>query len=218
MKRILKELIKRTPVYPAWRIMERIIRQRRELREWESCGRPAPPPYIIKQRTLREFAQRFGVKVLIETGTLYGDMIEAMKSYFSQIYSIELSNELYEKAKRRFAGDRRIQIIHGDSGIELGKLIATLDQPALFWLDGHYSGGVTARGDKDTPIYEELTLIFNSQQKGHVVIIDDARCFGTDPAYPSIDELSKFIRANSPNIKIDVENDSIRIVPYSQIG
>ena len=142
-----------------------------------------------------------------------------MKNYFGRIYSIELSNELYEKAKRRFADDDRIKIIHGDSGIELGKLIASLDQPALFWLDGHYSGGETAKGDKDTPIYEELTHIFNSQQRGHVVIIDDARCFGTDPAYPSIDELSKFIKANSPEIvKIEVENDSIRIFPYSQIG
>ena len=215
MKRTLKELIKRTPIYPALRT----IRQRWELKEWERRGRPAPPPHIVKQRTIRKFAERFGLKVLIETGTYYGDMVEAMKNDFSRIYSIELSNELYEKAKRRFAGDDRIKIVNGDSGIELGKIIDSLDQPALFWLDGHYSAGETARGDKDTPIYEELTHIFNSQERGHVVIIDDARCFGTDPAYPSIDELSKFIKAkNSPNFKIEVENDSIRIVPYSQIA
>jgi len=87
-----------------------------------------------------------------------------------------------------------------------------------FWGVLYYSAGETAKGDKDTPIYEELTHIFNSKQRGHVVIIDDARCFGTHPAYPSIDELGKFIMANSPNVKIDVENDSIRIVPCSQIG
>jgi hypothetical protein len=158
------------------------------------------------------------VKVLIETGTYYGDMVEAMKNDFNRIYSIELSNELYENAKRRFAGDDRIMIIHGDSGIELGKLITDLDQPALFWLDGHYSAGVTAKGDKDTPIFEELTHIFGSRQIGHVIIIDDARCFGTDPAYPSFDELSGFIKANGPDVKIEVENDGIRIVPCSQIG
>jgi hypothetical protein len=214
MKRTLKEFIKRTPIYPALRT----IRQRREIKEWERLGRSAPPPHIVKQRTIREFAKKCGVKVLIETGTYYGDMVEAMKNYFSRIYSIELSNELYEKARRRFAGDKGIKIIHGDSGIELGKLINSLDQPALFWLDGHYSAGETAKGDKDTPIYEELTHIFNSQQGGHVVIIDDARLFGTDPAYPSIDELSRFIKANSPNAKIEVENDSIRIIPHSQIG
>jgi len=214
MKSTLKELIKRTPIYPVLRA----IRQRWEIKEWERRGRPVPPPHIVKQRAIRESAEKFGVKVLVETGTYYGDMVEAMKKCFNRIYSIELSKELYEKAKRRFAGDDRIMIIHGDSGIELGKLIASLDQPALFWLDGHYSAGVTAKGDKDTPIYEELTHIFNSQQSGHVIFIDDARCFGTDPAYPSIDELSKFIEANSHDVKIEVEDDSIRIVPCHQRG
>jgi len=138
MKRTLKELIKSTPIYPALRTILRSIRQRRALKEWERRGRPVPPPHIVKQRTIKEFAERFGVKVLVETGTFRGDMVEAMKNKFSRIYSIELSNELYEKAKQRFADDDRIQIINGDSGIELGNLIATLDQPVLFWLDGHY--------------------------------------------------------------------------------
>lgn len=210
MKSTQKEVIKRTPLYSALRA--------RELEEWERRGRPVPPPHIIKQLTIKHFAERFGTRVLIETGTYYGDMVEAMKPYFNQIYSIELSNDLYNKAKRRFAEDDRITIIHGDSGIELGKIIAKLDEPALFWLDGHYSAGVTARGVKDTPIYEELSHIFNSPLRGHVIIIDDARCFGADPAYPNIDELREFIRPNYPNAKIVTENDSIRILPSSQIG
>lgn len=214
MKETLKELIKRTPLYP---VLIAIIQQW-ELRKWERRGRPIPPPHIVKQRVLREFAAKCGLKVLVETGTLRGDMVEAMKNYLERIYSIELSNELYEKAKRRFRGDHRIEIVHGDSGIELGRIIARLEQPALFWLDGHYSAAGTARGDKDTPILEELTHIFRSPQRGHVIIIDDARCFGTDPAYPSIDELSKFIHANSPEaVKIEVENDNIRILPYRLI-
>ena len=161
MKSTLQKLIRRTPIYLALRT----IRQRREIKEWERRGRPAPPPHIVKQRAIREFAERFGVKVLIETGTYYGDVVEAMKTYFNRIYSIELSNELYENAKRRFAGDDRIMIIHGDSGIELGKLIAGLDQPALFWLDGHYSAGVTAKGDKDTPFLRADTHTWQSTNR-----------------------------------------------------
>jgi len=214
MRNTLTELIKRTPIYPVLRYLRQIW----QLKEWERRGSPPPPPRIVKQRTIKEFAERFGLRVLVETGTYYGDMVEAMKNYFSRIYSIELSNELYEKAKRRFTGDDRIKIIHGDSGIELGKLIARLEQPALFWLDGHYSAGETAKGEKDTPIYEELTHIFSSSQRENVIIIDDARRFGTDPAYPSIDELSRFIKANRPNVIIEVENDSIRIIPNRQIS
>jgi hypothetical protein len=140
-------------------------------------------------------------------------MIEATKECFSQIYSIELSNELYKKAKKRFSGENKISIIHGDSGIELEKIIKKIDQPALFWLDGHYSGGVTAKGDKDTPIYEELAHILSSPQRGHVIIIDDARCFGRDSDYPTINELIDFIKTKRPDAKIEVECDSIRITP-----
>lgn len=211
MKLTLKNLFKKTPIYFALRT----IMLRQGLKAWEQRGRPVPPPHIVKQRTIRAAAEKYGVKVLVETGTYYGDMVQAMRKCFSRIYSIELSKELYETAKRRFAGDDKITIIHGDSGIELGKLVESLDQPALFWLDGHYSAGVTAKGNKDTPIFEELAHIFKRHQRGDVILIDDARCFGSDPAYPSIDALKKFIEANRPNVEVEIKNDSISIAPCS---
>jgi len=75
----------------------------------------------------------------------------------------------------------------------------------------NFSGGVTAQGEKDTPIYEELAHIFGSRENRHVIIIDDARLFGTDPAYPTIEALSAFVLTQKPSAKIDVEDDSIRI-------
>ena len=218
MKQLLKNLVGGTPLFTPLRNWVIARKQKIQLVEWERRGRPVPPPHIVKQRTIRSFAERFGLKILVETGTYYGDMVEAMKGHFRQIYSIELSEELYEKAKKRFDGEGSIQIIHGDSGIELGNLVERIDHPALFWLDGHYSAGVTARGDKDTPIYEELTQIFKIQHSGHVVIIDDARCFGTDPAYPTIEELSDFITAMRPDVNIEVEFDSVRITPVIVCG
>ncbi len=44
-------------------------------------------------------------------------MVEAMKNDFDQIYSIELSKELYEEAKWRFKDEKQIELIHGNSGI-----------------------------------------------------------------------------------------------------
>jgi len=209
MMSTLKDLLKRTPLYPALTA----LRQRRELADWERRGRPAPPPHVVKQRTLRTLAQRFGLNILVETGTFYGDMVDAMQDDFDRIYSIELSPELAARAQRRFAGHERIAIIQGDSGHELGKIMGRLDQSTLFWLDGHYSAGETAKGDKDTPIFEELTHIFGSPERGHVVVIDDARCFGSDPDYPSLEQLSTFIRSHRPACRIEVADDSIRILP-----
>lgn len=187
--------------------------EKKELTKWEKDGRPAPPPHFIKQETIRSFKNKFKLKILVETGTYYGDMIEAMKNDFSQIYSIELSEDLYQKAKQRFFDTKHISIIQGDSGVQLEKLVKTINQPVLFWLDGHYSAGVTARGDKDTPIYEELNHIFNSNHEKYIIVIDDARCFGNDPDYPSIKELSDFVNAKLPNAKIEVKDDSIRVIP-----
>jgi hypothetical protein len=179
-------------------------------------GRPVPPPHLVKQRVLKTFSRRFKVKVLVETGTYYGDMVAAMMRTFDHIYTIELSEKLYEQARKRFAGEKKITLIHGDSGKELNSLLERIDQPALFWLDGHYSGGETARGDKDSPIYEELAHILNSPEKRHIVIIDDARCFGTDQAYPSIEEIAEFVKAKRPDSIIAVKDDIIRIIPYEQ--
>ena len=209
---LVKGWVRKTPLYHPVRNWLRRLKQSRELRRWERQGKPVPPPHVVKQRTVHTVADRFGLKVMVETGTYYGDMVEAMKRRFSRIYSIELSRELSERAAKRFRGDRHVTIIQGDSGAELGKLVRSIDQPALFYLDGHYSGGITAQGAKWTPIYEELSHIFAHDPR-HVIVIDDARCFGRDPDYPSLQDLRDFIRSKRPGAEVEVADDSIRITP-----
>jgi hypothetical protein len=181
--------------------------------QWEKSGRPAPPPHLVKRQILKRFSDEYELRVLVETGTYYGDMVWAMRDHFDRVYSIELSEELHRKAQDRFKDAPNVELICGDSAVELGKLMTRLDRPTLFWLDGHYSAGVTARGAKDTPIYEELAHILSAPDIGHVIIIDDARCFGTDQDYPSLAQLSDFVRSARPNVDIVVQDDSIRITP-----
>lgn len=188
-----------------------VLRARKEVYAWMRAGRPVPPPHAVKQMTLRAYADRFGLRVLVETGTYYGDMVAAMEPDFERIYSIELGADLHQRAVDRFRGHEEVVLIHGDSGAELGHLSPHLGQPALFWLDGHYSAGVTARGSKDTPIVDEISHILGSGDMGHVVIIDDAHVFGADPAYPTIAELTHAVREHWPTARIAIKDDSIRI-------
>ena len=213
MRRILKAFFIEIPFYDILR--NRLVKRRhdRELREWLRKGEPVPPPHKVKQEVLRDYALRYNLKILVETGTHYGDMVEALKRYFTRIYSIELSRELFERSKKRFKADNHIELVYGDSSKELRYIMGKLDQPALFWLDGHYSGGLTSRGEKDTPIHEELEHILNASNFGHVVIIDDARCFGTDPAYPMLEDLTNYVFSKRSNTRIEVKNDIIRITP-----
>lgn len=215
VRRILRNIIKRTPLYGPLRNWREKRGQMREVAEWRRRGKPIPPPKTVKQRVLLDYATEYRLRVLVETGTFHGSMVEAVKSKFDRIYSIELSKELHEEAKERFRGNPAVELILGDSGEELGNVMARIDQPALFWLDAHYSGGATAKGEKDTPVYEELKQILGGKDRGHVIIIDDARCFGTDPAYPPIEDLMEFIKSTRRDLAISVEGDSIRITPGS---
>src|SRR5829696_283483 len=128
-------------------------------RTWEKQGRPSPPPHIVKEDLIRDYAGTFNTNVLIETGTYLGDMVYAMRKLFSRIISFELDKILAEQAQKRFAGEPHITIVQGDSGRLLGDHIKTINEPCLFWLDGHYSGGITAKGTLITPIKNELTHI-----------------------------------------------------------
>lgn len=213
MQTTLKQIIKQAPLY--YPLRNWFIKQRlnHEFAQWEKKGKPLPPPHLNKQRVLRSYAQQYGLKVLVETGTFYGDMVEAMKSDFSRIYSIELSRDLHAKAQNRFRQYRHIEIIQGDSGTELKSLMSKITLPTLFWLDGHYSGGETALGAKETPINEELGYILGAPDLRHVIIVDDARCFGADPAYPTMEQLESFVKSRRPGTAITVQDDSVRITP-----
>ena len=206
------QCLKSTFLYACLRNFEVKRRGPKELATWEDTGHPVPPPHLVKQRALLEYAKRYGLRVLVETGTYYGDMVAAMKTHFDRIYSIELSAALYKLDVRRFRGERNIALIEGDSGVEIDKIINELKTPALFWLDGHYSGGNTARGEKDSPISEELHAVL-SQGVKHVILIDDARDFGFSPAYPTIEELSELVKAKREDFSVRVKNGIIRIAP-----
>jgi hypothetical protein len=190
-------------------------RRQRELRDakcWEASGRPLPPPPPVKQEILRDYARRFELEVFVETGTYLGDTTSALKGDFSRIVSIELSDALYERARRRFAGTEHVTIMHGDSGKILPQVVAGLAEPALFWLDGHYSAGITARGEKETPVFEELEAVLDSPvAKSHVILIDDVRLFNGRDGWPSLDDLRAFVADRNSSVDFEERDDILRI-------
>lgn len=189
------------------------IRAARALRRWKRNGCPAPPPHVLKQRVVLQHAAKYDLKHFIETGTFQGDMVAAVLDRFESIISIELSEDLWRKAVGRFDEYSHVHIIHGDSASTLAKVIPDISHPALFWLDGHFSGGETARGATETPIHDELTAILRRPVAGDVILIDDARLFGSNPDYPSLELVKAFIHALSPGRSVLVRNDIIRVLP-----
>jgi len=185
----------------------------RARRAWERSGRPTPPPPAVKRAVVGEYARRFPRTTLIETGTFHGDMVRAMKGRFERVVSIELDDALHARAKARFARDRNVTIMHGDSGRVLGELLATIDRPCLFWLDGHYSGPGTAKGIEETPVMRELRHVLEHRVRGHVILIDDAREFNGTHDYPTIEALREYLGGVRPDLVFECRDDVIRLTP-----
>ena len=205
-------IIKKCP--PLYKVSFKIYAEmckRIEVIMWKIHGKPIPPPHSVKQLVVRKYAKKFRIRVLMETGTFHGAMVEAMKNQFRVIHSIEIYKPLYEENAKKFSQYKHIFLHLGDSAYVLSKIMNDFKEPVIFWLDGHYSGAGTGKGRSSTPIMKELACIFSHNIKNHVVLIDDARFFVGKEGYPTVRELKEFVLKNSPKSTFKVEDDIIRI-------
>jgi hypothetical protein len=173
-------------------------------------GRPFPPPHVVKQLVILQYQRSRRLSTFIETGTFTGEMVDAMRPHFRRVISIEMSPEIHNDAVRRFGGDPRIELLLGDSAIVLPRVLKHIRDPALFWLDGHFMGGNTARSQDDSPVRHELSSLLAHHVRGHVVLIDDARLFDGTAGYPTLPELRSWIERDRPGSDVQIEDDIIR--------
>ncbi len=123
-----------------------------------------------------EIFKRYPNPVFVETGTWHGDGVQqALDAGFERVYSIELSQALYERCKERFKDEPRVTLIQGDSHLVLDDLLKSIDKPITFWLDGHFSGDDTVMGKYNSPLMQELDCIARHNIHTHTILIDDMR-------------------------------------------
>ena len=174
---------------------------------------PAPASFLQKQTLITGKGREYGLKIFIETGTFRGEMIDAQLEHFQRLISIELSEGLFQTARAKYAHDPRIRLLQGDSGTKLREAVQGLDEPALFWLDAHYSRGNTAGGGEAAPIIRELSCLTSRSEYKDVILIDDARLFGLKSDYPKLDVIRQLASRHWPQHTFAVESDVICIQP-----
>lgn len=172
---------------------------------WRLRGSPGPKvPHLVKQRAIAQFARDYNLRVLVETGTNLGNMINAQKKRFREIHSIELNEWLASRAKRKFKNEPNIHLYQGDSGRILPQILEQLNEACLFWLDAHW-------GDESAAIKQELESIYRHKIRDHVLLIDDARWFDGRTDYLTIQELREHANRAYPGSVVEVKDDIIRI-------
>ncbi|SUS08816.1 conserved hypothetical protein [uncultured Defluviicoccus sp.] len=184
-----------------------------EIVRWLRSGSRGAAPLPVKRMVVNSYLRAHALKYFVETGTHLGDTLAAIaQDPLLTAISVELDDAYFDAARERFGSYPNVTLLKGDSGALMPQIVSQLQQPALFWLDGHYSGGITAKDELATPVSAELQAILSSEVHGHVILIDDARCFeGTDD-YPRLEDLLALIRADG-RYDIQVSTDIIRLTP-----
>lgn len=131
----------------------------------------------VSQDFMTELINRFHVAVLVETGTYSGDTVFNGLPLFNTIYTIELSNPLYQAACDRFKNDKQVHLLCGDSADLLPQILPTISDKILFWLDAHCSGGTTVGKGVPIPLSAEVEAIGKSNTRNAILLIDDIRGF-----------------------------------------
>ncbi len=177
MVRFLKVALR--PIVSPW--LSR-FRSFRSIVRWQQEGFPSPAPFQVKKALLLRDCPRGATWV--ETGSYLGEMTEELRKSAKWVYTIEPGVELHQAVKKRFRKFPNVVPLEGTSEDVIPGLLREIEGSVFFWLDGHYSSGITFRGSSDTPILAELKEISkNLPRWANVrIFVDDVRCF--NPSLP----------------------------------
>lgn len=135
-----------------------------------------PGPVVSKLR------REFRINYFFETGTSKGDATELAAIMFDKVFTCDIDPEAINAAHLRLADYDNVQIKYMPSPDFITLVKRQLDQPIMWWLDAHWSGGPVKPGT-ECPLLSELAAI--GGLNGHsVLLIDDANYMTAPPPKP----------------------------------
>lgn len=160
----------------------------------------------IPQQLALKLKESYDLTTFVETGTLIGRTTEWAAQRFDTVYSIEASKKFYEQTKKRLSIYDQVRLFHGLSQDILPRIIRNLIEPAMFWLDAHWSKDLHyARPDIVCPVLNEISTILEYDD-GHIILVDDHRLFGDEQDWPTAEEVILALTSNSGRIVNIVED------------
>ncbi|MDD4441273.1 MAG: hypothetical protein PHX41_05195 [Kiritimatiellae bacterium] len=142
----------------------------------------------IPQEITLKLAALSGADVFVETGTFQGGTTRWAAGHFPVIHTIERSEKLYAQYEKQLNAIPGVTTHLGDSRDCLPAIVRKIsDRKAVYWLDGHWSGGETAGADDECPLLDELSCLVDRSED--IILIDDARLFLCAPPAPHLPTL-----------------------------
>ncbi len=185
-----------------------------------------PYGYTFKRLLLKELFVRYNCVTFVETGTYFGETAGWMARFAPNVLTCEPEETLFSINHKRFKDRSNIKLWNAGSEQCFTEMLKHVHGRALFWLDGHFSGGITALTSQHTPIIHELNCIKESGRIDDVVAIDDIRQFDTlqnrlsgsfESSYPSLDYSVDLLQKIANSNTISIIGDCLVSVPKVQI-
>jgi tetratricopeptide (TPR) repeat protein len=184
--------------------------------------------FSLQSSFLQTLKDTFSATIFVETGTFLGNTSAKASEVFSEVHTVELSTDLYHRAVEKFKSQPSVFVYHGNSGNIFPQLLEKIKGLIIFWLDGHYSGGNTAKGEGHTPIIKELLAIQKSNIIPPIILIDDLRYFDQSfphlfnedvvQDYPHLSIVCKKILDIDPGYQFAVLGDILLAYPSTEIN
>ena len=173
----------------------------------------------IPKQIVIELAQINGSTIFVETGTYRGNTTRWASNHFETVHTIERAESLFHNHCKGLATIKGVVPHLGDSRNILPQIVKSIQgQKAVYWLDGHWSGGETAGENDECPLMDELACLQNRTED--IILIDDARLFLCAPnhfhnasQWPTIAEIVSVFSTSNNKPFIQVLDDVIFIVP-----
>lgn len=195
-------------VFKFWRLLVKQYRRRLTLSHvaWRKNGFASPSPHSVKMAVLERYGS-FG-STWIETGSYLGETASRLSRISKQVHSIEPEKSLFEFVSWRYKKIVNLEFYYGPSEKVLEDLVRVQSANTCFWLDGHFSGDITYKGENSSPIIFELNIIekYLANLENVRVFVDDVRDFAfqsNDSSYPNINYLVSWATKNNLNWTIE---------------
>ena len=173
----------------------------------------------IPQQIVIDLARLGGATVFVETGTYYGSTTRWASNHFESVHTIERAENLYNLYSDELAKFKGVTPYFGDSRDILPQIVNAIgEQRAIYWLDGHWSGGDTAGEHDECPLLDELACL--SSRTEDIILIDDARLFLCAPPlphkpsqWPTIADIINALPTSARKPFVQIIDDVIFVVP-----
>ena len=172
----------------------------------------------IPQQITIELARLNSSTIFVETGTFHGGTTRWASKHFKVVHTIERAESLYNLHSNELAQIKGVTPHLGDSRDILPQIVRDIDsQTAVYWLDGHWSGGETAGEYDECPLLDELRCL---EPHRSIILIDDARLFLCAPPFPhnpsqwpTISDIIAVLSAAAKSPFVQIVDDVIFVVP-----